>query len=183
MIDIETLAVTSDAVICTLGAVRWDESGQGQWFYQRIAWEGRAQPGRVICPSTTARWMCQSDSARHELTAPGTVGRLPLQQTLIQFSQWLQEQGPADRLEIWGRGSLDINVLEHAYLAVGLDFYGYPVPWKPTRVRDVRTLLAIAGVESPKTASHHALDDCRKQIAECQEALTLLGRRGRGLEH
>ena len=164
MLDIETLSTAPNAVVCTVGARNW---ATGQEFYRRAAWQDRHdQPGRIVDPSTVAWWLGQSAEAQAELTGEGD--REHLAKVLDDLAGWLRTFGTPEEVEIWTRGSLDVLVLEHAYR--DLRTYG-TVPWKYSNVRDVRTLLAIAGVESHKTATHHALEDCRKQVRECQEAL------------
>jgi hypothetical protein len=59
-----------------------------------------------------------------------------------------------------------MNILEHAYKS-----YGKPIPWQFYAVRDSRTVFSLwPGLSKPAT-SHHALEDCRRQIALLQTTL------------
>jgi len=59
-----------------------------------------------------------------------------------------------------------MNILEHAYKS-----YGKPIPWQFYAVRDSRTVFSLwLGLPKPAT-SHHALEDCRRQITLLQDTL------------
>jgi exodeoxyribonuclease VIII len=68
---------------------------------------------------------------------------------------------------VWAQGpTYDMNILEHAYKS-----YGKPIPWQFYAVRDSRSICSLwPGRPNPPT-SHHALEDCRKQIAIVQATL------------
>jgi hypothetical protein len=62
-----------------------------------------------------------------------------------------------------------MNILEHAYKS-----YGKSLPWQFYNVRDARTVYSL-WPELPKPAtSHHALEDCRRQIDMLQATLKQL---------
>jgi hypothetical protein len=59
-----------------------------------------------------------------------------------------------------------MNILEHAYKS-----YNKPIPWQFYAVRDSRTVFSLwPDLQKPAT-SHHALEDCRRQIKLLQETL------------
>jgi hypothetical protein len=63
----------------------------------------------------------------------------------------------------------DANILEHAYKS-----YGKPLPWQYYKICDARTVYKLyPGLPKPAT-SHHALEDCRRQIDMLQATLAHL---------
>jgi len=66
--------------------------------------------------------------------------------------------------------TFDMVILENAYKQQGL-----PIPWQFWRVRDARTVYSLyPDLPKPK-ASHHALEDCKRQIDLLQQTLAYLG--------
>jgi hypothetical protein len=161
MIDIETIGVAPAATILTIAAQSFDPFGDGyydQSYYARITLE--SQEDRTIDQGTLDWWATQPDAAREE--AFNEQGRVPLDQALdelgklIWHSKFLWCQGP----------TFDCTILEHAYKS-----YNKPIPWQYYRVRDSRTVFSLwPDLEKPPT-SHHALEDCRRQIKLLQETL------------
>jgi len=68
---------------------------------------------------------------------------------------------------LWCQGpTFDCTILEHAYKS-----YGKSLPWQYHKVRDSRTVFGLwPDLPRPPT-SHHALEDCRRQIALLQQTL------------
>lgn len=163
MIDIETLGVAPAATILTIAAQSFDPFGQGHFdrhFYSRITLE--SQENRAIDDGTIAWWTTQPEA---QAEAFAEEDRMPLDQALdllgklIWQSSFLWSQGP----------TFDMTILEHAYKS-----YGKPIPWQYYKVRDSRTLFSLyPGLPRPPT-SHHALEDCRRQIDMLQTTLTHL---------
>ena len=163
MIDIETLGVAPAATILTIAAQSFDPFGQGHFdrhFYSRITLE--SQENRTIDDGTIAWWTTQPEA---QAEAFAEEDRMPLDQALdllgklIWQSSFLWSQGP----------TFDMTILEHAYKS-----YGKPIPWQYYKVRDSRTLFSLwPGLPKPAT-SHHALEDCRRQIDLLQATLTHL---------
>jgi hypothetical protein len=52
-----------------------------------------------------------------------------------------------------------MTILEHAYKSLSM-----PLPWKYFAVRDSRTVFGLVPSLEKYPASHHALEDCRRQI-------------------
>jgi hypothetical protein len=160
MIDIETLGVAPAATILTIAAQSFDPFGQGHFdrhFYSRITLE--SQENRTIDDGTIAWWTTQPEA---QAEAFAEEDRMPLDQALdllgklIWQSSFLWSQGP----------TFDMTILEHAYKS-----YGKPIPWQYYKVRDSRTLFSLwPGLSVPPT-SHHALEDCRRQIDMLQATL------------
>lgn len=161
MIDIEGLATGPDTTILTIAAQPFDPFGQGHYdrhFYTRVTLE--SQEDRKISEATVQWWATQPEPAREE--AFGEKDRVPLETALIGLSKIIRTCG-----RIWAQGpTYDMTILEHAYASRGL-----PLPWQYYNVRDSRTVFRLwPDLPQPPT-SHHALEDCRRQILMLQETL------------
>jgi exodeoxyribonuclease VIII len=161
MIDIETVGTGPEACILTIAAQSFNPLGTGyypQYFYARI--DPDSQPGRNIEQGTIDWWATQPAAARDE--AFNEQGRIPLGQALDELGKLIWH---AKR--VWAQGpTYDMNILEHAYKS-----YNKPIPWQFYAVRDSRTVFSLwPDLEKPPT-SHHALEDCRRQIKLLQETL------------
>ena len=164
MIDLEGLATGPDTTILTIAAQAFDPFGEGyydQHYYARVTLE--SQENRVIDDGTIAWWATQPEHAREE--AFGEQDRIPLDQALDELGKLIWHSKM-----IWSQGpTYDMNILEHAYKS-----YGKALPWKYYQVRDSRTVFSL-WPELPKPpTSHHALEDCRRQIGMLQTTLKYL---------
>ena len=161
MIDLEGLATGPDTTILTIAAQSFDPFGSGCYdrhYYARVTLE--SQENRAIDDGTIAWWATQPEHAREE--AFGEQDRIPLDQALDELGRLIWHA----RL-IWAQGpTYDMNILEHAYKS-----YGKSLPWQFYNVRDARTVYSLwPGLPKPPT-SHHALEDCRRQIDMLQATL------------
>ena len=161
MIDIETIGVAPAATILTIAAQTFDPFGTGCYpkhYYARVSLE--SQETRTIDDSTMDWWATQSVQVREE--AFNEKDRVPLDQALdelgklIWTSKFLWCQGP----------TFDCTILEHAYKS-----YHKPLPWKYYMVRDSRTVFSLWPDQPIPPTSHHALEDCRRQIGMLQNTL------------
>jgi len=164
MIDLEGLATGPDTTILTIAAQAFDPLGDGwydQEYYARITLE--SQENRRIEQGTLEWWATQPAPARDEAFAE--EGRIPLDQALDELGRLIWHSKM-----IWAQGpTYDCNILEHAYKS-----YGKALPWKYYQVRDSRTVFSL-WPELPKPpTSHHALEDCRRQIGMLQDTLKYL---------
>ena len=164
MIDLEGLATGPDTTILTIAAQAFDPFGSGYYdrhYYARVTLE--SQENRAIDDGTIAWWSTQPEHAREE--AFGEQDRIPLDQALDELGKLIWHS----KL-IWSQGpTYDMNILEHAYKS-----YGKSLPWKYYMVRDSRTVFSL-WPELPKPpTSHHALEDCRRQIGLLQKTLKYL---------
>lgn len=170
MVDIETLAVSPDATILTIGAQGFDPFSDrftDETFYARITLE--SQEDRAVDDSTVEWWSNQNEEAREE--AFGEENRIPLKEALEQLTPILWK---AER--IWANGvTFDMVILEHAYKTNGLN-----MPWKYFQVMDARTIYKIANRRASLSNSHNALEDCVNQIDMLQKSLKELGIRSFG---
>ena len=154
MIDLEGLGTGPDTTILTIAAQSFDPLGSGydnRFYYARIDLE--SQEGRSIQQGTIDWWATQPAAARDE--AFNEADRIPLDQALDELGKIIWQSK-----RIWAQGpTYDMNILEHAYKS-----FGKPLPWLFYVVRDSRTVFSLwPDLPKPPT-SHHALEDCRRQI-------------------
>ena len=164
MIDIEGLATGPDATILTIAAQSFDPFGTGyvdRQYYARVTLE--SQENRAI-EDHTIEWWATQGAAMDE--AFMEEGRIPLDQALDSLYKiaWQHDI-------IWANGpTYDMNILEHAYKS-----YGKNMPWRYYKIRDARTIYSLwPDLPKPPT-SHHALEDCRRQIDMLQATFKHLG--------
>ena len=161
MIDLEGLATGPDTTILTIAAQTFDPFGTGWYdkhYYARVTLE--SQENRAIDDGTIAWWATQPDHAREE--AFNEQDRIPLDQALDELAKMIWHS----KL-IWSQGpTYDMNILEHAYKS-----YNKPLPWKYFQVRDSRTVFSLWPDQPIPATSHHALEDCRRQIDMLQATL------------
>ena len=161
MIDLEGLATGPDTCILTIAAQSFDPFGQGYFgksYYARVTLE--SQPDRAIDQSTIEWWATQPAIVRDE--AFNEEDRIPLDQALDELGKLIWHSS-----RIWAQGpTYDMNILEHAYKS-----YRKPLPWKYYMVRDSRTVFSLWPDQPIPPTSHHALEDCRRQIGMLQNTL------------
>ena len=160
MIDIEGLGTGPDAAILTIAAQSFDPFSSGhhnRHYYARITLE--SQDNRRIQDDTLAWWATQPEA---QAEAFAEEDRIPLDQALDELGRIIWH---AKR--VWAQGpTYDMNILEHAYKS-----YGKAIPWQFYAVRDSRTVFGLwKDLPKPPT-SHHALEDCRRQIELLQKTL------------
>lgn len=160
MVDLETLATSQDCVILTLGAVRFERTGDGSLseLYLRICPE---QEGRKVCAETMTWW--EGQPSREEAFSP--EGRIPLSEALDLF---LAFSAGCER--IWCQGAnFDVPILEHA-----LEQHGKEPTWKYWQVRDTRTMYDLVSKRFPSNG-HNALEDAKQQVLNVQDVFRSLG--------
>lgn len=164
MIDLEGLATGPDTCILTIAAQSFDPFGQGHFgksYYARVTLE--SQPDRAIDQGTIEWWATQPAIVRDE--AFNEQDRIPLDQALDELGKLIWNS-----TRIWAQGpTYDMNILEHAYKS-----YNKPLPWKYYMVRDSRTVFSLWPDQPIPPTSHHALEDCRRQIGMLQNTLKYL---------
>lgn len=164
MVDIETAGTTPDALILTIAAQQFDPLGKGYFgedFYARVSID--SQPDRAVEDGTIEWWATQPPEVKDEAFAP--EGRISLAEALegLHKIAWHSNR-------VWMQGpSFDATILEHAY-----KIDGRLPPWEFWKLRDSRTLTSLAPSLRKPPVSHHALEDCRGQIALVQDTLAYL---------
>lgn len=156
MIDCETLGTTADAVILSIGAVKFDlETGtmDDAGYYASISIDSNFELGRRASESTITWWLGQSSEAQAVFHEP----KQTLDDALRGLIDWLDH----DKRRVWSNGaSFDIPMLEHAFTQLGLT-----IPWQFWNSRCVRTYksLPAAGSVPGYTNDHNALRDAVNQ--------------------
>lgn len=172
MVDCETLGVVADAVIMSIGAVRFDidsDEIDDAAFYASISIDSNLDFKRRVQESTVVWWMKQSAKAQEVFHEP----KATLETALCEFSDWINET-PGDKI-MWSNGAdFDIAMLAHAFTQATID-----VPWLFWNSRCVRTyknLPQAKNVKVERVGTHHnALSDAihqAKQVQAIQRILT-----------
>jgi len=151
MIDLETMGITPDSAIVSVGVVIFDPrygKVSDKTFYRELDWVNQ---DRSVCKDTRAWWDKQAEEAQIAL-----YGIDELEDVLFELSDFL----PTD-CKVWGNGAtFDISILEDAYRQQKIE-----IPWKYWNVRDVRTIKDMyeskRGGFNKKSGGtlHNALDD------------------------
>lgn len=163
MLDLETTGTKVGCAPVSIGAVKLCAStlyiDEKNSFYRAIDLESSMRFGLGVSPSTIKWWMQQSEEARAVFNDPNAVG---LQQALVEFAEWVAEDGDYSEVQVWGNGAgFDQPILEHAYAVVDII-----QPWNHWNARCYRTKRAEAPmVNAPNRVGthHHALDDALTQ--------------------
>lgn len=167
MIDIETLSTNQDALIVSIGAVKFTQNGLGNEFY-RVCYH--QQKDRDIQMNTVKWWMKQSDEARQVFNDDNVVS---LREALVDFKDFIDR----DNDIIWANGvNFDVGILENAFREARLKF-----PWKYTNIRCLRSIRGIYPEYNEimskyrDSASHNAIDDAKCQARTLIELRDLKG--------
>lgn len=166
--DLETLGIAPDALILSIGAVRFDrKTGElGGDFYRLIELQGSGAEGKIDA-STVVWWMRQNAQAQADLFDP-KLPRASMVQALDDFDFFCQGAET-----YWQRGDMDAQWLGNAYKRAELT-----PPWKFWQLRDQRTLAVEFGhliVPAERGTAHNALADARAQAIETIEIYSALG--------
>lgn len=162
MLDIETWSTSSDALVISIGAVKFrtDTFEIVDKFYVGIDPTDGMRYGRKIDPDTVLWWMHSDQApARERYLAEPThdVGT-----ALEGFYLWMGIEWPN---HVWGNGvAFDNVILRNFYEAAGLD-----APWDHWNDRCCRTMKNLNGApprpEWPDDLTkHHPTDDAEYQV-------------------
>ena len=175
MLDLETYGDVHDSVIVQIGCVSFDRT-TGEVFEKF-----KINVNPATCEAVGLRktegtmdwWAKQSKEARDSISRTPLVS---IEQSLLALSMFVGDQ--EDEREaydsiLWSHATFDPVILGNAYKAVGLI-----MPFKFWNIRDLRTLVDLAGVnylsKIRKGVYHDALDDCLFQVeyaVECFDKL------------
>lgn len=163
MIDLETLGVSPDSAIMTLGAIKFNPWGDDSQIHSPLYLRGDVDEqistyNRTVDDNTIAWWQKQDPAVVEE--AFGDHDRVSMDELTKQLNKWCVGVD-----YIWCQGpSFDIVMLENLYKNIGK-----PVPWNFWQIRDSRTLFSLMPRDPRKDidfAAHNALEDCKVQ-AKC----------------
>jgi hypothetical protein len=164
MLDIETLSTKPNAVILSLGAVKFnpftDRIDLDDGLNLRIDVDSQIKLGRDIQEETLNWWATQPMEVQD--VAFDTTNRISLE----NFTQTLNKILVGVN-NIWCQGPVfDIVILENLYRQLNT-----PVPWNYWQIRDSRTLFGVFGDRRDKNrkGAHDALMDCVYQAVGIQE--------------
>ena len=162
MVDLETLGKRAGCVIVSIGAVKFDPKtgfvDVDNSFYKAITVESAMRYGLTVDPDTLRWWMRQSKEAQFVFNDPAATS---LQAALVEFAEWVDEDGVYGDIKMWGNGaSFDNPILAAAFEAVDII-----QPWQFWNDRCYRTKKAEAkAVPFNRVGlAHNALDDAVSQ--------------------
>lgn len=182
MLDIETLGTDTDAVVLSIGAIKFrldtkdnqytldDESRS---FYAVLDLEDQERKGRKRDPGTERWWKTQSSKARRVFKED----QEEVKGVMVALGNFLKNVR-----RVWGNGNMfDIAIIQSLF-----DDYDEEYPVHYTGDLDLRTLTyifnsvkkAIKRTVRPsvkfKGTEHNALDDAKKQVMEAQSMFSFL---------
>lgn len=158
MIDCETLATTADAVILSIGAVKFNlETGEidNEGFYASISVESNLAWERRIEESTLLWWLKQEAAAQQVFFEP--------KESLDSALQMLSDFIGGQEYRVWSNGAdFDLPMIAHAYSKCGLE-----LPWKYFNSRCYRTYKNLPQAKDVRAKTqgvkHNALADALTQ--------------------
>tara|TARA_A200000159_G_scaffold157083_1_gene172737 strand:- start:534 stop:1070 length:537 start_codon:yes stop_codon:yes gene_type:complete len=169
-IDLETLSTKPDAVLLTIGAIKFDPFTNDppyNEFYYRANVDEQTAIGRHVEDGTIEWWSRQAPEIVEE--ALSDENRHSVKEILIKLNKYLVGVD-----KIWCQGPVfDIAILENLYRQLGLHYN-----WAFYNIRDSRTLFSLMPRDPRKDisfAAHNALEDCRIQSICVQKSLRNLG--------
>ena len=179
MVDLESLATTADAVIVSIGAVKFDVSTEeigDEGFYALVEMEHQARERRIS--QQTLQWWMGKDMEAARSVFDKSLERQHLEEVLESFQDWFWDHEPSAQRQatlqrnrrIWSNGAnFDEPILSHAYTQ-----YGMEIPWSFWNVKCFRTWkdlpgagLVVKAVQREGT-HHNALDDALHQARQAQ---------------
>lgn len=172
MIDLETMATSPNAVVLTLGAVKFNPygNGYGDKIYFRISIDDQDAFAREVDPGTLDWWSKQDPKIMEEAFAD--EDRLPLVDAIDQFHKFAWGSDA-----FWSHGAtFDLVILENIYKQLGK-----PLPWSFWQLRCTRSLFDLGiDPEMPKGSLHNALEDAKRQAVGVQNVFRKLREHGIG---
>jgi len=168
MIDLETLSTNPNAVILTVGGVKFDPDTTMQPFddlYFRVDVDSQTSMGRHVMQDTLDWWSKQPKEISEE--ALSDKDRIGLDDMVRAINKWCVGVDV-----FWCQGPLfDYAILQNIYTQLG-----HPQPWQYWQIRDSRTLFSLVPRDNEKREGHHnALQDCIYQAKKVQKVYRQLG--------
>jgi len=169
MIDVETLGVTANAVVLSIGAVAFRTSTKEilSEFEVIIDVESALEFGDV--DASTLKWWMKQERVARDLVMSGET---ETEDAVYLFKDWYLSNTPS---RVWGLGpSFDITLMERLF-----HFCDKEILWRPWQIRDVRTVIDIVSPLMSRPSKfegteHSAIDDARHQAIFTMDMLTLI---------
>lgn len=176
MVDIETMATHNEAVVISVGAVKFrldteDDittvQSPGRWWYRVLNREQQLDLGRLVSENTMNWWNNQEEEARDWMDEEGE----DVSEALDDFIDWCD----GDVHRIWGNGNMfDNNIMRSLF-----GMFGKVWPVHYTGDMDLRTLAFTWNLASknrfktkrPKFkigVKHNAVADAMSQVIQAQ---------------
>ena len=169
MIDLETLSTNPNAVILTVGGVKFDPTTQMKPYsemYFRVDVDSQTNMGRDVMQDTVNWWSKQPKQISDE--AFSDDNRISLDEMIKSINKF------SVGVDVfWCQGPLfDYAILQDIYKQLG-----HPVPWQYWQIRDSRTLFSLVprDLNEKRQDLHNALEDCRFQAKKVQRVYRQLG--------
>ena len=167
MIDIETLATTPDAVVMSVGAVKFDPTSD-QPPYSKTLWrpdiDEQTERDRHVSESTLEWWAKLPQHIQDDAFSEDS--RIPVTEFMKELNRYCVG---ADK--IWCQGpQFDMLILENLYIQ-----WGHHFGWQFWQVMDCRTLFQLMPVDPRKAIQqdlHSADADAYYQaigVQQCYE--------------
>lgn len=156
MIDLETLAISEDCTIASIGAVLFDTKSDA--IGKSALWKCNLKQDRYIDPDTVKWWLQQSQQAIGDTFLGETV---TLSHALNELYELIKRSGIE---RVWANSpTFDLAALKHAYNQIG-----HKCPWTYRQECDVRTTSTILKLYGQDVAdwvkfegtAHNPVDDC-----------------------
>lgn len=171
MMDIETLGTADNALILSIGAVKFTAREVVDSFEIAITPDSAASAGLQIDTSAVMWWLGDAPTGAGPSARAALLDqeRVHIAVALQSFVAWYGEAS----LPTWGNGAAFDNViLRSAFRALDVT-----PPWDFRDDRCYRTMKGIRGTPSmQRIGTHHsAVDDARSQAIHLQQIATHLG--------
>ena len=170
MIDLETLDTIPEAVVLTVGAVKFKPGGNSvqDELYIRLDVDEQINRNRTVDDRTVEWWSTQPQNIQDE--ALGEHNRTSVKDTIKLLNRFMVGCDA-----VWGQGyGFDMTILENLYLQ-----NGFNKPWNFWNLRDSRTVFKLMPQDPvqaiPKVAAHNALADAHHQALCLQWCFKQLG--------
>ena len=168
----ETVSVSPNAVVLTLGAVHFNPygNGYGEKLYFRINIDDQDALGREFDQNTLDWWSKQDPAIMDEAFNPDD--RIPLVEAMDKFHKFAWGCDA-----FWSHGAtFDLVIIENIYRQLGK-----PLPWNFWQLRDTRSIFDIGlDPDMPKGNLHNALQDAIRQAVGVQNIYAKLRNAGIG---
>lgn len=164
MLDLETLGVSPNSVILSIGACKFDpDTGiTHSDFYVVVNTQSCVDVGMAIDPETVKWWQDKDANAR-EVLALAETSKTTIHQALTLLNEYATRNSC-----VWGNGSdFDNAMIQEAYRKCGME----PV-WAFWNNRCYRTVKNMFPVPMKRIGTHHnALDDAKSQANHLMKIL------------